>query len=243
MTAIIAAQPAQALKVILRRCAEVKVEPSIETEPPRNRVEQVTDDGRLVVTFETNATRYENVLLGLRGRHQVVNASVAIRLAESLRKQGFEISKAAIIEGIQTAAHAGRLELHDGNPAWLFDGAHNPAGAHALRRFLDEFMKRPVTLVFGAMNDKRLEEIATILFTAADHLILTQPDNLRAAEVGRLQGLAAGILNSQKVTTAHSVSEALRQAKDVTPSDGLICVTGSLYLLGEVKAIMNGRWV
>jgi dihydrofolate synthase/folylpolyglutamate synthase len=203
----------------------------------------VTDDGRLIVTFETNETRYENVLLGLRGRHQLVNTSVAIRLAESLRKQGFEISKAAIVHGIETATHAGRLELHDGQPAWLFDGAHNPAGAQALRRFLDEFVKRPVTLVFGAMNDKRLAEIATILFPAAEHLILTQPDNPRAAEVGRLEGLATSIINTQNVTSARSVSEALRQAKDVTPSNGLICVTGSLYLLGEVKVIMNGRWL
>ena len=237
VTAIIAAQPAQALNVILRRCAEVEVEPSVEMDQSRNRIEQVTDDGRLVVTFETNEARYENVLLGLRGRHQIVNTSVAIRLAESLRKHGFEVSKAAIIEGIKTARHAGRLELHDGRPSWLFDGAHNPAGAQALREFLDEFVKRPVTLVFGAMNDKRLEEIATILFPAADRLILTQPDNPRAAEVGRLRSLAAGIVNGEKVTAARSVSEALQMAKDITPPHGLICVTGSLYLLGEVKAI------
>jgi len=239
VTAIIAAQPAQAIDVILRRCAEVKVHPSLDIDQSRNRIERVTDDGRFVVTFETNEGRYENVLLGLRGRHQIVNTSVAIRLAESLRQQGFEVSKAAIIEGIKTARHAGRLELHDGQPSWLFDGAHNPAGAQALREFLDEFVKRPVTLVFGAMNDKRLEAIATILFPAADRLILTQPDNLRAAKVRRLQSLAARIVNGEKVTAAPSVGEALQRAKDVTPPHGLICVTGSLYLLGEVKAIMN----
>jgi dihydrofolate synthase/folylpolyglutamate synthase len=239
VTAIIAAQPAQAIDVILRRCAEVKVHPSLDIDQSCSRIERVTDDGRFVVTFETNEGRCENVLLGLRGRHQIVNTSVAIRLAESLRKRGFEVSKTAIIEGIKTARHAGRLELHDGQPSLLFDGAHNPAGAQALREFLDEFVKRPLTLVFGAMNDKRLEEIATILFPAADRLILTQPDNLRAAEVGRLQSLAARIFSSEKVTAARSVGEALQQAKDITPPHGLICVTGSLYLLGEVKAIMN----
>ena len=117
--------------------------------------------GHLSVTFETGETRYENVLLGLRGRHQIVNTSVAIRLAESLRRVGFDVPKAAIVKGIRTASHEGRLELHDGQPSLLFDGAHNPAGAQALRAFLDEFVKRPVTLVFGAMNDKRLEEIAS----------------------------------------------------------------------------------
>jgi dihydrofolate synthase/folylpolyglutamate synthase len=122
---------------------------------------------------------------------------------------------------------------------WLFDGAHNPAGARGLLEFLDEFGKQPLTLVFGAMNDKRLEEISSILFPAADRLILTQPDNPRAAKVERLQRCAARIINGAKVTFARSVSEALQQAQELTPPHGLVCVTGSLYLLGEVKAIMN----
>jgi dihydrofolate synthase / folylpolyglutamate synthase len=239
VTAIIAEQPLQALDVILRRCAEVKVEPSLEIDQSGNRIEKVTDDGRFAVTFETNQGHYENVLLGLRGRHQIINTSVAIRIAESLRIRGFDISKPAIIEGIRTATHAGRLELHDGHPSLLFDGAHNPFGARALRDYLDEFVKRPVTLVFGAMNDKKLDEIATILFPAADHLILTQPDSPRAASVGRLQGLALSIVNGERIAAVRSVGQAFQLAKGVTPADGLICITGSLYLLGEIKTIMN----
>jgi dihydrofolate synthase/folylpolyglutamate synthase len=239
VTAIIADQPAPALDVILRRCAEVGIEPSLELDQSRNQIEQITDDGHFVVTFDTNVGRYKNLLVGLRGRHQIGNTSVAIRLAESLRSKGFEISKDAIIEGVRTASHAGRLELHDGQPSWLFDGAHNPAGARVLREFLDEFVKQPLTLVFGAMNDKRLEEIASILFPAADRLIVTKPYNLRAADVERLQSLAERVTNGEKVTAARSVSEALQQAKELTPPHGLICVTGSLYLLGEVKAIMK----
>jgi len=175
----------------------------------------------------------------LRGRHQIVNTSVAIRIAESLRKRGFDISKTAIIEGVSTATHAGRLEFHDGHPSLLLDGAHNPGGAQALREFLNEFVSRSVTLVFGAMNDKRLEEIAPILFPAADRLILTQPDNTRAADVSRLQALAENIIDGERVTAVPSVAQAFQLAKDVTPPDGLICVTGSLYLLGEIKVIMN----
>jgi dihydrofolate synthase/folylpolyglutamate synthase len=229
----------QALDVILRRCAEVKVEPKLEIDQSGNRVEKVTEDGRVAVTFETIEGHYENVLLGLRGRHQIVNTSVAIRIAESLRTKGFDISKLAIIEGIRTASHAGRLELHDGHPSLLLDGAHNPFGARALREYLDEFVKRPVTLVFGAMNDKKLEEIATILFPAADRLILTQPDSPRAASVVRLQDLAVNFVNGERIAAVRSVVQALQLAKEVTPSDGLICITGSLYLLGEIKTIMN----
>ncbi len=240
VTAVIAAQPAPALNVVLRRCADMAVEPSLDQDQARNRIEEVTTDGRMVVTFKTEEARYEKVLLGLRGRHQIINTSVAIRLAESLRKLGFEVSKSSIVEGITRASHPGRLELHNGQPSWLLDGAHNPAGAQALREFLDEFVKQPVTLVFGAMNDKRLEEIAAILFPAADRLIVTQPDNVRAAGVGRLHELATRILRHDRVTAVGSVGEAVQLAKDVTPPHGVICVTGSLYLLGEVKAIMKG---
>jgi dihydrofolate synthase/folylpolyglutamate synthase len=237
VTAIIARQPQQALHVILQRCAEYDVQPDVDQRDAK--IVKVTDDGRFMVTFETKEGRYENVLVGLRGRHQIVNTSVAIRLAESLRKQGFEISKASILEGIETARHAGRLELLGACPSLLLDGAHNPSGARALRDFLDEFVRAPLTLVFGAMNDKRLEEIAAVLFPCADRLILTRPDNPRAAGLDRLRELATGFVEPDKINVADSVSEALQKARDLTPSDGVICVTGSLYLIGEIKAIIK----
>jgi dihydrofolate synthase/folylpolyglutamate synthase len=179
------------------------------------------------------------VLLGLRGRHQIANIAVAIRLAESLRRQGFLVPTTSIVRGIETARHAGRLELIVGRPSLLLDGAHNPAGAQALREFLDEFVHVRLTVVFGAMKDKKLDEIAAILFPAAQHLILTEPDNPRAARAADLHRLAKMIGGQENGFASPSVSEALRQAKDVTPYDGLICITGSLYLVGEVKAILN----
>lgn len=235
--AIIGPQPAQALEVILRHCAEVNVEPSVDQS--RTWIETATSDGRFQVTFETSQDRYENVLLGLRGRHQIVNAAVAIRLAEALRGRGFEIPKPAITQGIEAANHSGRLELHEGHPSLLLDGAHNPSGAQALRSYLDEFVNRPVTLIFGAMNDKKLEEMATILFPAADILILTQPKSPRAAGIEDLRRPATGTVERQKVFTATSVDDALLKAKQITPYNGLVCVTGSLYLVGEAKTLMN----
>jgi dihydrofolate synthase/folylpolyglutamate synthase len=237
VAAVIAPQPAEALEVILRRCAEVDVEPNLDQ--GRTTIEGVTADGRCRVTFETAAERYDDVLLGLRGRHQITNASVALRLAEALQVQGFGISKAQVVEGLATARHAGRLELCEGQPPILLDGAHNPSGAQALREFLSEFMKVPITMVFGAMNDKRLEEIAEILFPAAEVLIVTRPDNPRAAGVEELQRLASRFISSDKVMTSASVAEAIDRARDLTPPEGLICVTGSLYLLGETMAILK----
>ncbi len=243
-TAIIAPQPAQALDMILRRCKLVDVQPSVDQ--CSATVESVTRDGRVRVTIETEQDRYENILPGLRGRHQVINVSVAIRLAESLRPRGFAISRSAIIEGIETASHAGRLELWEGRPAFLFDGAHNPSGTRALREYLDEFVGTPVTLVFGAMRDKNLEQMAENLFPVANWLVLTKPNNQRAASLDGLRKLASRIVGPQKIFTATSVHLAIREAVECTPADGLVCFSGSLYLIGEAQALikeMSGAFV
>src|SRR5205085_2427697 len=97
---------------------------------------EATAAGRFVATFRTHADEYEGVRLSLRGRHQLTNAATAIALAEELRAQGYRISRAAIIAGLQTAKHPGRLELLPGPPPLLLDGAHNPAGAESLRAYL-----------------------------------------------------------------------------------------------------------
>ena len=236
--AIIAPQAQESLDVVLRQCESCNVKPLIDD--CAAIVLDAADYGRLRVTFETSQDRYEDVSLGLRGRHQLTNVSVAIRLAESLRERGFRITREAIILGIEQASHPGRLELCEGRPQLLFDGAHNPSGAQALRDYLDEFIDSSVTLVFGAMRDKNLKEIAEILFPAANKLILTQPNNPRAATVEMLERVASSKSDSQRITLKPSSTDAFRTAYAQTPADGLICVTGSLYLIGEIQAALAG---
>lgn len=236
-TAIIAPQPAQVLDVILRQSRLVNVQPSVDQ--CRTTVESATPDGHVRATIETEHDRYENVLPGLRGRHQLTNVSVAIRLAESLRACGFTISHSAIVQGIETARHAGRLELWEGRPAFLFDGAHNPSGTRTLREYLDEFVAAPVTLVFGGMRDKNLDQMAASLFPVADKLVLTRPDNPRAASLDELRKIALSIVAPQKTLCASSLREAIREAIAATPPDGLICFSGSLYLIGEAQSAIN----
>jgi dihydrofolate synthase/folylpolyglutamate synthase len=191
--------------------------------------------GRVRATFQTTEAEYENILLGLRGRHQTTNAALAIALAEALRARGFSISSEAIRSGLETSLHPGRLELRVGAPSILFDGAHNVAGARALRDFLDEFTKEPLTILFGAMRDKDLAGITAILFPAARHLVLTEPSNPRAANLETLARLVPDGFDSSRITFILDAHEALSAARAQTPTDGLICVTGSLYLIGEVQ--------
>ena len=237
VTAIVAPQAAEALRVIMKRCAECHVTPRVDE--CRTKVVGADETGRLQVTFETKQERYENVRLGLRGRHQVTNAATAVSLAEALCERGFSIQKEAIIAGLEESRHAGRLELRAGRPSILFDGAHNAAGAQALRDYLDEFMEAPLTIIFGAMRDKDLQEIAGKFFPAASRLILTVPQNPRAATLETLTKVVPEGFTSSRITLAPSAHEALLAAQAQTPPEGIICVTGSLYLVGEVKSLID----
>jgi dihydrofolate synthase / folylpolyglutamate synthase len=237
VTAISARQAPEVLAVIEKRAAEIGVKVTLADCHASEL--SLTPAGLPAVSFKTNEDRYERVRLGLRGRHQIVNACVAIRLAESLRARGFPVSQKAIAKGLETTRHAGRLTIYAGKPSLLLDGAHNPSAAQALREYLDEFISPPLTLIFGAMSDKRLEEMAAILFPGVAKLVLTQPDNPRAASVASLSSLAAEFLTPDRIFAAPQVSEALHRARIVTPPNGVICATGSLFLVGELTAMLD----
>ncbi len=238
VTAIIAPQAEDALRVILQRCAEVSVHPvKVATATVRAPVPQW---GRLCASFETPRARYENVCLGLRGRHQITNAATAIALADALRERGFAVSDDAIVSGLENARYSGRLELWGQvTPPILFDGAHNPAAARALRDYLDEFVHQPITMIFGAMRDKALKEMASILFPAAENLILTGLDNPRAATLDELQAAAPPQFDQSKIHRATSVADAWPIARQITNANSVILVTGSLYLVGAAQEILT----
>ena len=242
-TAIIAPQDKTAFEVIIRRCESVGAKPRLIESRYGEQFQtgggEATADGRCILTFDRDSARYENVTVALRGRHQSVNALTAIALAEALREHGFQIPKRAIVRGIETANHPGRLEIWNGPPRFLFDGAHNPAAARALREYLDEFVKDPIVMIFGAMRDKALGEMTAALFPRADRVILTTLDNPRAASIDALVAIVPEDFDHGRVLRASSVAEALQLARTVTPTDGLVCVTGSLYLVGAAQQVLR----
>ena len=235
VTTIVAPQHVEALEVIKARCDEIGVKARFASAPTNVAVAEGSVPGRVCATFETRNDRYENVCLGLRGRHQAINAATTVVLAEGLAERGFDLSRHVILSGLQNAKHPGRLEILDGNPPVLFDGAHNPAAARALHDYLEEFIDQPITLLFGAMRDKPLSEIAGILFPLARQVILTELDNPRTATLESLKAAAPSGLDQTSLHEAPSVAEALQIARRVTGADGLILITGSLYLVGAAR--------
>ena len=185
--------------------------------------------------------------LALPGRHQAANAAVVATAVQELRGLGVEVSPAALAEGLATVRWPGRLEWVQGRPPLLLDGAHNPAAARALRAYLRESLLAPnlgatsrrLVLVFGTMRDKAVAEIADLLFPLAAAVVLTRPNQRRAATP---QALAAvtGHLNL-RVLEREEPGDALELARELAGPDGVVAVTGSLYLVGEIRQLVLER--
>jgi dihydrofolate synthase/folylpolyglutamate synthase len=183
----------------------------------------------------------------LVGRHQLRNLALAIAAAVELHSQGIsEITPHGIEQGIREAHWPGRFHRVGGTagrPEYVFDVAHNPAGAWALRSTLSAAYAegRGITLVFGVMRDKAVQEIAEILFPVASHIIVTQANNPRAASPEEIRQASARVSTGIEIEAAEDVPSALKRAEEVAGAAGLIVVTGSIYLVGEAMRTQSIR--
>jgi dihydrofolate synthase/folylpolyglutamate synthase len=235
--AVVSEQNEGAMKVILRQCETRNIVPRFSGDYETKLWAVNSKNGKMIAVFSGEEI-YNDIELGLPGRHQLANARVAIALAEILRKDfNFSISAEHIEDGLESARHKGRLEFREN---FLFDGAHNASGAQALKDFLDEFISQPITMIFGSMKDKDLSEIARILFPKAEKLILTAPDNPRSARAADLLEFLPENFPREKVFLSENVSETLKIAREISGKD-LILVTGSLYLIGEAQKILEAE--
>ena len=177
----------------------------------------------------------------LVGRHQLRNIALAIAAAEELGQQGFAITPKAIERGIRVTRWPGRFQVVTATEAsleYVFDVAHNPAGAWALRSTLSAcYEDRPLTFVFGAMRDKAIPEIAEILFPLAKRVIATRAGNPRSATPEEIQQAAAR--TGTDIEEADDVSTAIAAAKTSAGADGVVIITGSIYLVGEAMRILG----
>jgi len=174
----------------------------------------------------------------LAGAHQQRNLALAIAAAVELsNNNGYNITPIDIQAGIRDTVWPARLEHIAGNGSRadvLLDVGHNPAGAWALRAAVSRMDQgQPLTLVFGCLKDKPIEELAQILFPLFHKVVVTAVDSPRSASVEDL--LAAARITGSQVEAAVDAVNAVDRALQLTPVDGLVVVTGSVYLVGQVR--------
>ena len=179
----------------------------------------------------------------LVGRHQLRNVALAVAAAEELSKQGFALTAENIEQGIRRTLWPGRFQVLAATgqaPEIIFDVAHNPAGAWALRSTLSaHYEDRPLTFVFGAMRDKAIGEMAEILFPLAARVILTHAENPRSATPEEIRQAAQRVSADMQIEDAADVASALDRAKSAAGPHGVVVVTGSIYVVGEAMHVLG----
>ena len=209
--AVVASQRAEAAQVLEARAAELGV-------PVTHSADFAVRD----LEVDARGSRFSGLICPLAGEHQVENGITAALALQRL---------AVAPQGIAETRWPGRLEQVAPNPDIILDGAHNPAGARALARYLERFYRdRRLWLIYGAMRDKAVEEIAGILFPLAAELIFTAPAYSRALRPEVLAEIAG---RGQVVA---NVADALAFVRGRAAADDVVVVTGSLFLVGEARA-------
>jgi dihydrofolate synthase / folylpolyglutamate synthase len=233
---VTSAEDSVAREVIRRRAAELSA-PVVETDDAY-RVELIGSDtrgSRARVSSRKNDFD-ATIAVPLPGKFQVRNAVTALAAVRLLAQKSANISDIQIIDGIARVRWPGRLEQISSRPDVFLDGTHNPAGARELAAFLDDnFAGRPIFLVFGAVRDKSIDEIAELLLPRATKAFITAPKNSRAISPAILAEMTHGLARDLQV--AAEPSEALALAISAAGPNGVVIATGSLYLVGDLR-----RW-
>ncbi|HEY2545001.1 MAG TPA: folylpolyglutamate synthase/dihydrofolate synthase family protein [Candidatus Acidoferrum sp.] len=237
---VVAEQRPEALAVIRARAVELECR-VIET-GSAFRIEKEWMEGacsRAVVTEIETGWSME-LAPGLPGKFQIQNSLNAVAAARYLQKRGYRISDEAIGRGIAEAVWPGRLEKLQSAPDVYLDGAHNPSAARELAAFLEQNLAgRTIWLVFGALRDKAVDEIAGVLFPLAAEVIFTQPSTTRAISVAQLAEIISH--HAAQFTIIPEPEVALEYALDRAAPHDAVFVAGSLYLVGQLRHYWKSR--
>jgi dihydrofolate synthase/folylpolyglutamate synthase len=250
-TPVVAArQLLEAREVILKRAKELAC-PLIETniaycihEKPAGIRQAGSENflaGTISATIEEVSSGWSlDISPSLAGQVQVHNALSAVAAARILAKDSLHIADDAIAAGISNTVWPGRLEKLQTHPDVYLDGAHNPAAARELAAFLvQNFASRKIWLIYGALRDKSVDEVAGWLFPLAAEVIFTEPRTPRSISASQLAEIAA--YHARHSETIADSEKALDYVLAKAQPDDAIFVCGSLYLVGQLRAYWKNR--
>ncbi|MGC1490493.1 MAG: folylpolyglutamate synthase/dihydrofolate synthase family protein [Candidatus Acidiferrum sp.] len=240
VVAVVAEQRPEALEVIRARAKEMRA-PLIETGTAFQVVSERMEAGCVRATVREAESGWTcEIAPKLPGRFQLQNALNAVTAARWLQNRGYRISDEAIANGIAAAVWPGRLEKVQSRPDVYLDGAHNPSAARELAAFWQENLAgRRLWLVFGALRDKAVDEIAGVLFPHAVEVIFTQPKTTRAISVAQLAEITSH--HAAKFSVIADAEAALEHAIDRAGKEDAVFVAGSLYLVGQLRHYWKNR--
>ena len=192
--------------------------------------------GGQVISVQSPSGTYDHIFLALLGDHQALNAALAVAAVESFLGGGTQpLSEEILSEAFSLVESPGRLQRIATSPPIIIDAAHNPHGARALAKAVEEFFDfEDVTLVFGVFADKDAEAMLRALSPAVSRVILTTAPSDRARSALELESLAQHFFLTEDIDVEPDPHVALRRARAraVASDNGAVLVAGSISLLG-----------
>jgi dihydrofolate synthase / folylpolyglutamate synthase len=232
--AVFAPQLPEAGEVLRAKAEELQC-PVVETEKVFRVIRKEMQNGCIRAEVEEGGTGERLAIAPqLAGRFQLQNALNAVATATVLQERKYRITGENIVRGIAAARWPGRIEKLQSSPDVYLDGAHNPGAARELARFMEEnFAGRKVYLIYAAMRDKAVDEVTGLLFPHAEEVTFTEARTPRAISAAQLEEIAGH--HARRHSAIPDAEKAVQAAlAKATPHD-VIVITGSLYLVGQVR--------
>ena len=169
------------------------------------------------------------------GTYQRKNLALAIAAIEQLQMMGVFISPESITKGVELMFHQGRMKIIHTNPTIIIDGAHNSPGMKELNASIHSlFQDKNIILVFGVLKDKDINQMIKEIYSLCQKIIITKPDNLRAADSELVKNIASSYFSNEQIIVTHTIPDAIDQGLKHASNDDIVLITGSLYLISEV---------
>jgi dihydrofolate synthase/folylpolyglutamate synthase len=192
------------------------------------------------VWMDGNHNEPINLSIPFLGTHQVVNAATAYGALRIFDKSGLPIKQEAIQKGFSTAFWPGRFEIIQKSPPVILDCAHNRDSALKLRQTLDEYYPgKPVTMVFGASEDKDIEGMLLELMPRVEKLITVKSFHPRAIEPEKLVKMAEPY--GHPALCVDHIPDAMELSLTLAGAKGLVLVTGSIFVVAEARKFWEKR--
>ena len=242
-TLICAAQPDEAMRPILERCAEVGA--TIAREGREfGVVQRDLAVGGQVLTLQGLSGTYEGIFLPLHGEHQAQNAAIALAAVESFLGAGNEraLNAEAVRDGCGGATSPGRLERVRNSPPILVDAAHNAAGMRATVRALnEEFAFNGLVAVVAALADKDVEGMLELLEPITESIVCTRNSSPRGMSAAQLGAIAEELYGPERVHVVPDLPDAIDTAVALAESDNAVPGTIGILVTGSVVPVADAR--
>ncbi len=191
------------------------------------------------VCLTTPNSKFEHITVPLFGEHQAINCGLAMAIIDRLKTRGLPIDDTKAMEGLSKTAITGRMEMIKETPKIMIDAAHNAASVDALMRAIGQHVPYDsMVVIFGCCADKDVEGMLSRIAGGADKVIFTRVNSIRSANPTELS-LRYQEMYGKMAQVAPTLQDALEIAYRAVSKEDLICITGSFYLIGEAKRILQ----